>query len=539
MTPQRRDRRSSGTVDYGRASSNGNRSAMPLQSIPDDSLLIGARPRPFSSTQAPQSNQDPDYGSTANTGDYTNETLANPGDPPYDDTLNGANEEANGVEASVSVNQEVDLEDTTIEASAISRRFEPNGGGAWEKLDSRYQLQKDPDFFCFGRVLMVLFSDSYGNKYNLHEDDQGSLDGTEITVQTFKNWSGNFHVGVRRMIVVHARTGPGRGRGRGHSLCVPISTYSQRGTLKTGLEPKDHAIIYIKNPTLLKGERLQKSAIQLVPTYSKEYLHPASRIDFGRVHTVNHNTLVRDLGMVHENHLLRLKNYFKSSIFSDNNRSQSQVPGSAYPPSTSVHQRPSSQRQLANQLTAVDELSVTRPLDQSLQTPSYSSTQLGTAGSEYSKGNARQHGQSYSAPNASYGDTRVGFEPNEIPLSPYSPSALQQQFWNTQPGVDPRGGYAGYEQIQQPQQQASNYQSSSGSAVPHGYSQWSPSQSTTYGANNYQGGVDPSATYSSQGIPRTNLQQGLVDWEQGTPFPTAGGNNPSRRRRQSNSYGGQ
>jgi hypothetical protein len=81
----------------------------------------------------------------------------------------------------------------------------------------------------------------------------------------------------------------------------PIFTYGNRATTKSGIEPSEHAIIYIKGttPRLVAGEvNLEKKPIAVLPAKPEVRLALASRINFGIQHPIQHNVKVKDLGNV-------------------------------------------------------------------------------------------------------------------------------------------------------------------------------------------------------------------------------------------------
>lgn len=88
----------------------------------------------------------------------------------------------------------------------------------------------------------------------------------------------------------------------------PIHTYNGRATLKPSVNPNTHTIVHMASatPISLQGERLIWDPIAVIPGNPNERLEPASRINFGSVHTVHHNVPVRDIGIVNEESLLRL-----------------------------------------------------------------------------------------------------------------------------------------------------------------------------------------------------------------------------------------
>ncbi|KAF2267709.1 hypothetical protein CC78DRAFT_46169 [Lojkania enalia] len=76
------------------------------------------------------------------------------------------------------------------------------------------------------------------------------------------------------------------------SQCIPIQTYRKQGATKPGLNVQDHGIIFTD------GEQLE----------------PESRINFGKPYAVEHNCKVMDIGVVADEHMYLLVNYFYQSM---------------------------------------------------------------------------------------------------------------------------------------------------------------------------------------------------------------------------------
>ena len=97
-----------------------------------------------------------------------------------------------------------------------------------------------------------------------------------------------------------------------------IYTYSKQGVLKGGLRPEDckqHAVIYMagERPTDLPDANLMdKEAIAVNPASPDQKLHEMSRLDFRRVHTVEHNVKVKDVGQVSKASMPYLITYFEN-----------------------------------------------------------------------------------------------------------------------------------------------------------------------------------------------------------------------------------
>ncbi|KAK6401681.1 hypothetical protein LTR95_019160, partial [Oleoguttula sp. CCFEE 5521] len=103
--------------------------------------------------------------------------------------------------------------------------------------------------------------------------------------------------------------------------CAPINTYNGRGVSKPGVIKSDHAIIYSgrKCPDPDPAERpargeagMRPAAIRVDPDDKVTKLDPMSRIDFGKVHTVEHNVKVKPFGNVHEGSRIDLERQFDS-----------------------------------------------------------------------------------------------------------------------------------------------------------------------------------------------------------------------------------
>lgn len=102
----------------------------------------------------------------------------------------------------------------------------------------------------------------------------------------------------------------------GHQLIMssPIFTYGNKATLKPGVVPEEHAIVYSYNhkPELLPGEHtFSKDPICVVMNSGEPPLSKSARIFFGLHHPVQYNVKVKDLGYVHPEHLPNLIGYWR------------------------------------------------------------------------------------------------------------------------------------------------------------------------------------------------------------------------------------
>lgn len=82
----------------------------------------------------------------------------------------------------------------------------------------------------------------------------------------------------------------------------PILTYGGQGTTKYGSHPEDHAVIYSSKeggPQYLYNEtKIIKKPIRCDIKQPEEKLDPASRLNYAKLYTVEHNVKVMFIGRV-------------------------------------------------------------------------------------------------------------------------------------------------------------------------------------------------------------------------------------------------
>lgn len=175
-----------------------------------------------------------------------------------------------------------------------------------ERLDSRYYQRKPADagrLLKFGRVFAVL----------RHSEDSGGGDGDIGSVWRSTNRQGvTIFSHVCRMVVVSER----------HGFCwaVPINTYKGQGCLKRGLNRDDvqaHAIIHMHDTSarsLPDEPSMRKKPIVVVPASSDQTLTEASRINFAKVHTIEHNVKFMNIGKIAQASLPYFSAYWKEHL---------------------------------------------------------------------------------------------------------------------------------------------------------------------------------------------------------------------------------
>ncbi|KAF2868229.1 hypothetical protein BDV95DRAFT_500966 [Massariosphaeria phaeospora] len=114
---------------------------------------------------------------------------------------------------------------------------------------------------------------------------------------------------IRRFVVVRSMV----------QFCYacPVFTYSGRATLKQGVRPREHAVIYTAGSqiSLLPGETgITKDSIAVDSAPSVPPLNKCSRLYFGIHHPIQYNVKVKDLGMVSDNDIPKMIGYWREEL---------------------------------------------------------------------------------------------------------------------------------------------------------------------------------------------------------------------------------
>ncbi|KAH1345820.1 hypothetical protein KXV68_004133 [Aspergillus fumigatus] len=179
-----------------------------------------------------------------------------------------------------------------------------SGGGNETPLDRSYQVQKSPsEFFIVGRVFSILWHEGRGQQGTVISDFHSQ--GRSTQSQFFRGRFGEeIFSGIRRMVVVKAMSQC--------AWCVPITTYGGQGVAKPGVDPAKHAIVYMRGsvPTCKPDEpRMTKEPLEINPARPDERLDEMSRLNFGKVYTVEHNVKVRHVGMISSTSMVKFRGY--------------------------------------------------------------------------------------------------------------------------------------------------------------------------------------------------------------------------------------
>lgn len=179
--------------------------------------------------------------------------------------------------------------------------------GEEEELFEGFKVRPYPrNFFTVGKVFLVLWSEPAGPSKTLASGfsvlQPGTLPG---------RYGEKVHSKVRRFVVIRANDY--------YCSALPITTYQGRGVGKNGVKKGEHCIIFssrlppqplnIEVPA--RGEQgMRPVPIRIDVDNRAHRLDPVSRLDFGKVHTVQHNIKVKAYGKVNENSLYALQTQF-------------------------------------------------------------------------------------------------------------------------------------------------------------------------------------------------------------------------------------
>ncbi|KAI9809998.1 MAG: hypothetical protein M1827_006765 [Pycnora praestabilis] len=179
-----------------------------------------------------------------------------------------------------------------LERQVISPKIIQGTRGDKEKLDPCENYVEQP-------VFKMLWVEPAGS----NATNQTYLSEIRFGEQAYNN--------LRRFVVVK--------EGRDSCTCLPIYTYGKQGATKPGLTVEDHAIIYTgrKSPSPVLGEEaIDKEPIKVTADQGME-LEALSRINFGKIYTVEHNVKVKNVGTVHATSIPKLLGYYRDTYFGD------------------------------------------------------------------------------------------------------------------------------------------------------------------------------------------------------------------------------
>jgi hypothetical protein len=183
--------------------------------------------------------------------------------------------------------------------------------GDTDCLDSRYRRQQDPGaFFVIGKVFAILWHENVGLS-NKEPGPEVERVNTLRDNNPIGKYGERIFSHIRRMVVVRRRYG--------YCWCIAINTYNGKGggnKRRSTEEDRSHTIVHdcTKKPQLVAGEKgFYKEPIAVIMT-PPETLHVASRLNYAKVHTVEHNVKVMDVGMVHPSSMPYFESHWESEV---------------------------------------------------------------------------------------------------------------------------------------------------------------------------------------------------------------------------------
>ncbi|KAK0861021.1 hypothetical protein LTR87_017118 [Friedmanniomyces endolithicus] len=182
--------------------------------------------------------------------------------------------------------------------------------GEQDPLFSNFRIRRH-DFFTLGRVFMILWSEPFGetttNIGSVIQNDR-SMPGLFLGRHGERVYSK-----VRKFVIIR--------EGRDFCTALPVVSYGARGVSKFGVTKFEHGIIYTGSavPEPLPAERpnrgeraMNATAIRVTPDAQGMKLDEMSRIDYAKVHTIEHNLKVAAVGVVHPASMEALITQFRS-----------------------------------------------------------------------------------------------------------------------------------------------------------------------------------------------------------------------------------
>ena len=177
--------------------------------------------------------------------------------------------------------------------------------GEFEPLNPRYRQRHDkPAYFIVGRVFAILWHENMGMT--------SKKPGPDVQYTRDNRFGERIFSHIRRMIVVRQRYG--------YCWCVSINTYGGRGLggkNRSDQENQSHTIVYdsTSKPAMFKDEQglmtKEPIAIDMVDGHT---LDKASRLNYAKVCTVEHNVKVMDIGMVSSGSIPFLMTHWKAEM---------------------------------------------------------------------------------------------------------------------------------------------------------------------------------------------------------------------------------
>ena len=189
---------------------------------------------------------------------------------------------------------------------ARKRLIGSTGDNDHERLFDNFKRREQPKkFFTFGKVFLILWVEPAGEQNTLVTNYEPGTHLGKFGEKVFSK--------VRRFIVIRECDQ--------YCSALPITSYGQRGVGKKGVKKSDHSIVYTTkqapqplSPELPdRGEQsMRPQPIKIDVDDPSDKLDELSRLDYGRVHTIQHNIKVRGFGKVNPKSINALLRQFQN-----------------------------------------------------------------------------------------------------------------------------------------------------------------------------------------------------------------------------------
>ena len=173
-----------------------------------------------------------------------------------------------------------------------TRRLMGTDNEVAEQLFDSFRRRETPrKFFTVGKVFLVLWVEPAGESNTLVTNLEPGTSFGRFGERVFSK--------VRRFVVVR--------EGENYCSALPIASYGHQGVGKRGVKKSEHSIIYTSKvpPDPLPAELpergdqgMRPQPIRVDTDDPSDKLDGVSRLDYGKVHTIQHNIKVKSFGKV-------------------------------------------------------------------------------------------------------------------------------------------------------------------------------------------------------------------------------------------------
>ena len=169
-----------------------------------------------------------------------------------------------------------------------------------ETFDPSYVIRRRDykHYFTIGRVFLTLWTEPFSTLTSKDE-----MTAVSVIIHGQKVYSK-----PRRFIVVR------EGQDRKSATCLPITSYSNAGVLRNGIQLSDHGFVYSKKkPEKVDG--LRSKPLRVTVKKGARHLTYPSLVNYAKVHNIESHWKVKDVGELDEESKQTLLHYFRK-VFS-------------------------------------------------------------------------------------------------------------------------------------------------------------------------------------------------------------------------------